>query len=355
MTAPSLPSRRALLALPLAAAACAPPTPPPPPAPPAPAPAPRRVPPRVQEGLAAPQPARTLLLAYDLAPRRRDLTAVRDTLTALHAAPVPGVTRTLAAGPHLHRALGLPAPRGLAPLPPLPGDRLDASRGDGDLLVQLCGAEPEALERAAVRFTALARAAFAPRWRQAGFLPPGPPGQTPRNLFGFKDGTENPSGDELARWVWHADGSTFLVYRRIHMAVGGFAALPAGEQEDVIGRRRDSGAPLGGRAERDPVNLYAKTPQGRYVIPADAHVRLAHSRLDGGARMLRRGYSYDDGPGDSGLLFLAYMRDPALFARVQQRLAAQDAMSRFVEHRASAVALVLPAPAPGGTFGDGLR
>ncbi|MEV8456723.1 Dyp-type peroxidase [Streptomyces sp. NPDC052095] len=314
---------------------------------------------RTQPGIATAQPAHVLLIAHDLAPARPGAAAVRRVLSGWWAdwasRPVPGVTPTVAAGPGLYRTPGLTAPPRLRELPSFPGDRLDARRGGGDVLVQLCGPSAAACDRAAARLTARAAGVLVPRWRQYGFLPPHPAGGTPRNLFGFKDGTENPAGDGLARWVWHDDGSTYLVYRRIHMAVDAFAALPVSRQERIVGRHRTGGAPLGGRHEHDPVDLYAKSPQGRYDVPADAHVRLAHSRLDGGARMLRRGYSYDDGPGDRGLLFLAYLRDPALFVRVQERLAAADAMNAFVEHRASAVGYVLPAPAPGRALGDLLR
>ncbi|MGW2180305.1 Dyp-type peroxidase [Streptomyces sp. NPDC001732] len=310
---------------------------------------------RTQQGIATPQPAHVLLLAYDLSPARPTAAAVRGVLSDWWARPAPDVTPTVATGPALHRKLGLTAPPRLKDLPPFPRDRLEARLGGGDILVQLCGRSASACDRAAARLTARATGVLATRWRQSGFLPPHAARETPRNLFGFKDGTENPRTDELARWVWHGDGSTYLVYRRIHMAVDAFDALPVTRQEQIVGRHRAGGAPLGGRHEHDPVDLYAKSPQGRYDIPADAHVRLAHSRLDGGARMLRRGYSYDDGAGDQGLLFLAYMRDPALFVRVQERLDAADAMNAFIEHRASFVGHVLPAPAPGGSLGDQLR
>ncbi|MER5362286.1 hypothetical protein [Streptomyces sp. NPDC002785] len=89
-------------------------------------------------------------------------------------------------------------------------------------------------------------------------------------------------------------------------------------------------------------------------MPATAHVRLASPRFDGGARMLRRSYSYDDGPTDRGLLFCAFMRDPAQFTRVQNRMAARDALNPFLQHRASAVAYVLPGAAPAGTLGEQL-
>ena len=142
--------------------------------------------------------------------------------------------------------------------------------------------------------------------------------------------------------MWDQDGGTFLVVRRIRLRVEEFARLTEHRQEEVIGRRRADGAPLDGGREDDDVDIFAKTPHGRYITPLDSHVRAASPRLDAGARMLRRGYSYDDGPHDRGLLFLAFMRDPALFVRVQRRMAARDELSRFSEHQGSAVAYVPP-------------
>ncbi len=310
----------------------------------------RTAPPR-QRGISDPQPLHVLLHAYDLAPHQRGsagAVAVRrvlDRWAAFHG-PV-ATTRTVALGPALYRKLGLTPPAGLREIPSFPGDRLDPDRGGGDVLVQLCGDVPDDLRKLSQRLTALSAGTLARRWAERGFLPPHVRGQTPRNLFGFKDGTENPSGAEAERWVWNSDGSTYLVYRRISMDLHAFSALPPAQQEAVMGRRLGSGAPLGAHREHDQVDLYAKTPEGRYIIPADAHVRVANPRLDGGARMLRRGYSYYDGPRDQGLLFLAYMQDPALFTRVQERLDRSDALSRFIEHRASAVGYVLPGRSSG--------
>ncbi|MFF1915344.1 Dyp-type peroxidase [Streptomyces sp. NPDC058239] len=137
-------------------------------------------------------------------------------------------------------------------------------------------------------------------------------------------------------------------------AITGFAALPEGRRDRVIGRGARDGVPLSGTAGHDEPDIYAKNPDGSYVIPATAHVCLASPRFDGGARMLRRSYSYDDGPTDRGLLFCAFMRDPAQFTRVRNRLAARDALTPFLQHRASAVADVLPGTAPAGTLGEQL-
>ncbi|MFD8826129.1 Dyp-type peroxidase [Streptomyces sp. NPDC059605] len=314
---------------------------------------------RTQPGITTVQPAHVLLLAHDLSPAGPSVEDVRRVLSHWWAdqasRPVPGVTPTVAVGPALYRKLGLTAPPRLKDLPSFPRDRLEPRHGGGDIILQICGPTAAACDRAATRLTARAAGILVPRWQQPGFLPPRPAGQTPRNLFGFKDGTENPTGDELTRWIWHDDGSTFLVYRRIHMNTDTFTTLPPTRQEQIIGRHRTTGAPLGTHHEHDPVNLYAKTPQGRYHIPTHAHIRLAHSRLDGGARMLRRGYSYRNTPHDQGLLFLAYLRDPALFTRVQERLATDDAMNPYIEHRASAIAHVLPPPPPGQPLGNQLH
>lgn len=300
-----------------------------------------------QRGISEPQPLRAVIAAFDLAPRQRgsDATAkVRGILERWSAVQLPqDATYTVALGPTLYHRLGLAAPGRLQELPPFPHDRLDPRSSGGDILVQLCGDDPHSLLDVLRRLFSASRGTLVLRWHESGFLPAHDGRETPRNLFGFKDGTENPDPAETDRWVFGPDGSTYLVYRRIHMDVPAFTSLPLNRQEAVVGRQRVSGAPLGERREHDEPDLFAKTAQGRYVVPVDAHVRLAHSRLDGGARMLRRGYSYDYGSGDQGLLFIAFMRAPALFVRVQERLDHADAMTRFVEHRASAVGYVMPA------------
>jgi len=256
------------------------------------------------------------------------------------------LTATVGIGPFLASRLDLAAPPELRGLPALPGDRLDPARSDADVLVQLCADDRWALTNTVELLRAQAETALRIRWRQAGFLPPERPGVTPRNLLGFKDGTANPGPADQDQWVWypqgrHADG-TLMVYRRIRIDTAAFAALPVTGQEAVIGRYRTDGAPLGETDEFDQFSLWSKHPDGSYVIPATAHVRLADPRFDAGARMLRRGYSYDDDVNDQGLLFCAFMRDPALFTRVQSRLAQADALGRYIQHVASAVAYVLP-------------
>ncbi|SER78679.1 dye decolorizing peroxidase [Streptomyces sp. yr375] len=317
-----------------------------------------------QAGVTTPQQATALLLAYDLDPALRGATGARALKAVLEAwtralartleaegSRAARLTATLGIGPALPARLGLPAPAALRDLPAFPGDRLDPARCGGDLLLQLRADTADATEPAAATLTRLAGDTLFPRWRQAGFVPPAPDaGGTPRNLFGFKDGSANPTRQECERWVW-SDDATYLVVRRIHLRVEDFARLAVRRQEEIVGRRRASGGPLDGGPESADVDIFAKTPQGRYVTPLGSHVRAASPRLDGGARMLRRGYSYADGPTDQGLLFLAFMRDPALFTRVQRRMAARDELSGFTEARGSAVAYVLPGARPGRPLG----
>ena len=136
-------------------------------------------------------------------------------------------------------------------------------------------------------------------------------------------------------------GGSFLVVRRILVALEEWRALPVAEQERVIGRHRDTGAPLGGdhEFERLPAEL-----------PAGAHAALASPRANGGAAMLRRGYAFD-----AGLFFMAYQRDPRRqFVPVQRRLAEQDALAPYTTHVGSAVFAVPPGARPGGFLGEEL-
>jgi deferrochelatase/peroxidase EfeB len=280
------------------------------------------------------------------------------------ARPAGALTVTLGLGPGIFDdRFGL-APRrpvALAALPSFPGDDLDPQASGGDLSVHVCADTLPKAEHALARLVDIDRAVARARWtqrasmlRRAGERPDG----RPRNLLGFKDATAIPRrGKDLDRHVWIAGGErswmaggTFLVVRRIRVLLDAWNALTLAEQERVIGRHRDSGAPLGRSHE------FEAMPLDSDLIPPDAHARVAAPETNGGARLLRRGYSYDNGRDergqrDAGLLLLLFCRDPRRqFIPLQRRLAEHDALARFSRPTGSAI-FAIP---PGTTAGHGL-
>jgi deferrochelatase/peroxidase EfeB len=240
-------------------------------------------------------------------------------------------------------------PEALVDLPAFPGDTLDPALCGGDLAVQACSDDPQVAVHAVRNLTRIAAGRAAVRWAQLGFGKASATdqnGPTPRNLFGFKDGTANVLGDDQQAleeqvWVqpgdgpdWMIDGS-YLVSRRIRMTVETWDRTSLDEQENLVGRTKEVGAPLGLPNERSPVR-----PAD---LPATSHVRLAHPTQHGGARLLRRGFNFVDGSDglghlDAGLFFLAYQRDPRRqFVPIQQALARDDLMNEYVRHTGSAV------------------
>ncbi len=295
-----------------------------------------------------------------------------DTGEALGLPPAR-LTLTVGFGPTLFESggadrFGLKArrPAALADLPHFPGDNLSADRTGGDICVQACADDPQVAVHAIRNLARIGFGVVAVRWSQLGFGKTSsttPDQQTPRNMFGFKDGTRNIPGDDqtaLDRYVWASakdgaawmNGGSYLVARRIRMHIETWDRTSLKEQQDVFGRMKGEGNPYGARHEHDPVPLAS--------LPADAHVRLAHPDSNGGVRILRRGYSFTDGSDglgrlDAGLFFLAYQRDPRTqFVTLQNRLAGTDHMNEYVEHVGSGVFACPPGTRKGGFLGETL-
>ncbi|UUN26576.1 iron uptake transporter deferrochelatase/peroxidase subunit [Streptomyces sp. FIT100] len=279
-----------------------------------------------------------------------------DTGEALGLKP-SRLTLTVGFGPSLFDArFGLRErrPAALVELPKFRGDNLDPARSGGDLCVQACADDPQVAVHAIRNLARIGFGRVAVRWSQLGFGKTSsttPEEQTPRNMMGFKDGTRNISGTDAAAldehvWVSGKDGpawltgGSYLVARRIRMNIETWDRTPLQEQEDIFGRDKGEGAPVGRARERDEPFLPAMLPT--------AHVRLAHPDSNGGARMLRRGYSFTDGTDglgrlDAGLFFLAYQRDVAKgFVPVQRSLAASDVLNEYIQHVGSALYAIPP-------------
>ncbi len=265
-------------------------------------------------------------------------------------------------------------PGALAALPAFPGDDLDPARSGGDLCVQACADDEQVAFHAVRNLARLGIGTVALRWLQVGFSRTSSTTSdqvTPRNLLGFKDGTDNLKADDpgaFDRFVWVGDetdqpwlrGGSYLVARRIRTHLEEWAATPLEAQQDVIGRFKGSGAPLTGRSEHDPVELTATGPRGVPIIPLDAHVRVAGPSENAGTRLLRRGYSFADGVDprtlelDAGLFFICFQRDPGQFVRVQSNLAINDALRTYLTHTSSSVFACPPGVPPGGYLGSTL-
>ncbi|MET8164584.1 iron uptake transporter deferrochelatase/peroxidase subunit [Streptomyces sp. NPDC005329] len=277
-----------------------------------------------------------------------------DTGEALGLKP-SRLTLTVGFGPSMFGKLGLAdrRPDALIALPTFAGDALDAARSNGDLCIQACADDPQVAVHAIRNLARIGMGKVVIRWSQLGFGKTSsttPDAQTPRNLMGFKDGTRNIAGtetDRLKKFVWVDEkdgpdwmvGGSYLVARRIRMHIETWDRTSLQEQEDIFGRDKGEGAPVGKAKERDEPFLKAMKP--------DAHVRLAHPDSNHGATILRRGYSFTDGTDglgrlEAGLFFLAYQRDVREgFVRVQRNLAS-DALNEYIQHVGSAVFAVPP-------------
>ncbi|MGA9865316.1 MAG: iron uptake transporter deferrochelatase/peroxidase subunit [Acetobacteraceae bacterium] len=254
-----------------------------------------------------------------------------------------------------HDRYGLAAhrPEALVDLPNFTGDQLQETRTGGDLSIQACADDPQVAFHAVRQLVRLAYGAARIRWAQTGFIGNSAAGRTPRNLLGFKDGTQTPASLDEVVWVgaegpaWMRGGS-YVVVRRIRLVLDHWDRMETDFQEEVIGRHKLSGAPLGKTNEFDALDLDATDQDGNPIIPDNAHVRLATAATNGGAQILRRGYSYNDGVNftaerwppwrqgmeyDSGLFFVCYQRDPRTgFIRIFDQVSKLDALNQFATH-----------------------
>lgn len=310
-----------------------------------------------------------------------DDTGEAQELTASNLTITFGFGPSLFAGADGQDRFGLAdrRPALLEDLPHFPGDVLEEARTGGDLAVQACADDPQVAVHAVRNLSRIAFGTAAVRWSQLGYGRTSRTSSaqvTPRNLFGFKDGTANivaEDADAVADHVWVAPGDdagaewlaggSYLVARRIRMTIETWDRSSLEEQERIVGRTKGTGAPLSGGEEASEPDFALAGRGGAPLIDPAAHVALAHPGANGGVRMLRRGYNYTDGSDglgrlDAGLFFLAYVRDPATqYVPMQNRLAKNDLMSEYLRHTGSGLWAVppgVPAGDPDAYVGQGL-
>lgn len=327
-----------------------------------------------QAGITLPQPAQSNLLAVvadvaataDAGPLLAELGTAVSAFTAgsdarLLGLPPGDLTVTIGVGPRLVRTAGRSLP-GATDLPRFSRERIDPEARGGDLLIQICASDALMPPVVATALLSLAGDRLRERWRQSAHrganIPVDRTRTAPRNLLGFIDGIVGPHTTAAQeRHLWLAGpapvaGGTIAVLRRMELDLPRFSALPVAAQEAVFGRRRTSGSPLsGGAVTADPA-LGAKTPDGRYLIPADAHVRRANANAVGAGLMLRRSYSTD--VPTAGLLFISFQNDLRTFTKTLTHMDDSDALLDFTTTTASATFLILPGFSPRRPLGSTL-
>lgn len=229
-------------------------------------------------------------------------------------------------------------PKQLTPMPRIAHETLDPGISNGDLCVQVCADVQQVAFHALRNLIKEALGTANIRWMESGFLNTSK-GKTPRNLFGFKDGTANVTDPEEQKKVIWTDkdepawmlGGTYLGYRKIKMMIETWDRDAYNDQEHVFGRKKDSGAAFGRTHEHEPVMLSKQ--------PVNSHVGLAHRT---GKKIYRRAYSYTNGiqPStgnlDAGLLFISYQNKPQeSFIPMLRVLGKSDALNEYTDHVAA--------------------
>ena len=255
-------------------------------------------------------------------------------------------------------------------LPKFAADEVKADRLGSDILIQVCADDDQVAFHAIRNLIRISKGTLTPLWLQSGFSGASKAASsphTPRNLFGFKDGTANldvSSGSETAEHLWvdksWMAGGTYLALRNFRFDIETWDRSALVEQEQVFGRTKGEGAPLSGGNEFTKPDFEAKNALGEKAIATDSHMALAHPSRHGGAKILRRAYNYANGADrvghiDAGLLFLSFQKDlETQFIPIQRALANNDRMNEYVKVVGSAAYACPPGLSPGQYWGHQL-
>jgi porphyrinogen peroxidase len=263
---------------------------------------------RAQPGIFCALPAHAVSLEFGLvhAPAEADLAAIAQALLAIEFSGPATMAQgdlVVGLGVGLAHRLGV-RPPGLRAMAPIGNGRRAFPATQADLWLFVPGVTAGgAYERAQGLIAALGgRFALVEANNPFHF-------RDGRDLTGFRDGTENPKGEDAQRAALlceapYAGGSFALVQRYVHRAAP-FAQLDEAAQSSVFGRDRDTDVEL-------------------EDAPASAHVKRAdQDSFDPPTHLWRRGMPWGT-PLRHGSQFVAFMADLDAANRMLRRMAGLD-------------------------------
>ncbi|MFD2728763.1 iron uptake transporter deferrochelatase/peroxidase subunit [Enterococcus camelliae] len=224
----------------------------------------------------------------------------------------------------------------LKDIPKFAHDSLEDDYSDGDILFQSCSNDRQVAFHAIRNLIRIGSGKVQVKFLEDGFIK-GAKKETPRNLFGFKDGTCNADHDSQKGYkevVWAENdeptwfqGGSYLGYRKIQMFLEVWDRSSLYDQENTFGRNKMSGAAFGRKKEFDEVILSKQ--------PKDSHVYLAKKTEQ---QIHRRAYSYQNGIQsktgniDAGLLFISFMKDPfKQYVPMLKIMGEKDALNEYTK------------------------
>jgi dye decolorizing peroxidase len=282
-------------------------------------------------------------------------------MQAKPAQAASGLTITFGFGFSIFQKLGMSHkwPFRTKQIPDFSIDQLASEYCDGDIVLQVCGNDRVRVHHATRELIRDARPFTQVHWQQSGFLSAAEldAKETPRNLFGQKDGTANfpAQTNAFTQTVFGGPiaNSTSMVIRRIRMDLDKWELLIPQHKEKVIGRLLTTGSPLTGGNEFTNPDYQARSGT-EFVIPIDAHMRRAHETK---SLLHRRGYNYQSESAagtESGLMFVSFQSDPATFVKIQKALNAMDALNKWTTPIGSGLYFVPPGCREGEWIGKGV-
>lgn len=220
-------------------------------------------------------------------------TAAADALRAL----VPGDAVVVGLGAGLVERMQASVP-GLLPFPEIRHGDVVVPSTQADLWLWVRGDSADAVVEAGDQLCAQLRGTFEVERATSGFVHEGG-----RDLTGYEDGTENPTGEE-AQAAAIRDGSSFVAVQQWRHDMDAFHAMERAAQDDLIGRHRDTNE--------------------EFDAPPSAHVkRTAQEDFSPEAFVVRRSSPWRDENG-CGLMFVAFGSSFYAFDAQMRRMAGLD-------------------------------